>query len=98
MKIQRAMPVRIETERLFQLNAYWEALDFDLLLAPAGSVAGWQWWIDTSQKWRDDIVDADAGPTGARNAIPRGSSVDGGAVCTNRRRPRSDRRTDTQSA
>ena len=29
-------------------NAYWEALDFELPLAPGAALAGWQRWIDTS--------------------------------------------------
>jgi glycogen operon protein len=40
-------------------NAYWEALDFDLPLAPA---AGWQRWIDTSRESPDDIMDVAVAP------------------------------------
>jgi isoamylase len=43
-------------------NAYWEALDFDLPLAPAAAVAGWQRWIDTSLESPEDIMDAAAAP------------------------------------
>jgi isoamylase len=44
-------------------NAYWEALDFELPLAPEAAVAGWQRWIDTSLEWPDDIMDAAAAPS-----------------------------------
>jgi glycogen operon protein len=40
-------------------NAYWEALDFDLPLAPA---AGWQRWIDTSLDSPEDINDPSIAP------------------------------------
>ena len=65
-------------------NAYWEALDFELPLAPGAAVAGWQRWIDTSLESPEDILDAAAAPHGARNAIPRGASLRGGAVFPNR--------------
>jgi isoamylase len=44
-------------------NAYWEALDFELPLAPEAAVAGWQRWIDTSLQSPEDIMDAAAAPT-----------------------------------
>jgi glycogen operon protein len=43
-------------------NAYWEALDFDLPLAPAAAIPGWQRWIDTSRESPEDIMDATAAP------------------------------------
>jgi isoamylase len=43
-------------------NAYWEALDFELPLAPDATSAGWQRWIDTSLEWPEDIMDAAAAP------------------------------------
>jgi glycogen operon protein len=43
-------------------NAYWEALDFDLPLAPAAAVYGWQRWIDTSLESAEDIMDAAVAP------------------------------------
>jgi glycogen operon protein len=43
-------------------NAYWEALDFELPLAPEAAVAGWQRWIDTSLQSPEDIMDAAAAP------------------------------------
>ena len=44
------------------VNAYWEALDFDLPLAPAAAVSGWRRWIDTSREAPEDIMDAFAAP------------------------------------
>ncbi len=56
---QRQIPLWLHV----MFNAFWEALDFELPLAPAGAVAGWQRWIDTSRDWPDDIVDAAAAPS-----------------------------------
>jgi hypothetical protein len=44
------------------LNAYWEALDFDLPPAPAAAIAGWRRWIDTSRESPEDIMDATTAP------------------------------------
>jgi glycogen operon protein len=44
-------------------NAYWEALDFELPLAPSSALAGWQRWIDTSLESPEDILDAAAAPS-----------------------------------
>ena len=44
-------------------NAYWEALDFELPLAPVAAVSGWQRWIDTSREAFEDIMDAAAAPS-----------------------------------
>lgn len=41
-------------------NAYWEALDFELPLAPATARSGWQRWIDTSLESPEDIMDVAA--------------------------------------
>jgi pullulanase/glycogen debranching enzyme len=43
-------------------NAYWEALDFELPLAPATARSGWQRWIDTSLESPEDIMDVAAAP------------------------------------
>jgi isoamylase len=43
-------------------NAYWEALDFELPLAPVAAISGWQRWIDTSLDSPEDIMDAAAAP------------------------------------
>ena len=43
-------------------NAYWEALDFELPLAPAAAASGWQRWIDTSRESPEDIMDPAAAP------------------------------------
>jgi isoamylase len=44
------------------LNAYWEALDFDVPPAPATAIAGWQRWIDTSLGSPEDITVMVAAP------------------------------------
>jgi hypothetical protein len=49
-------------DALGPVNAYWEALDFDLPSAPTSAVAGWQRWIDTSRASPDDITDIGATP------------------------------------
>jgi isoamylase len=41
------------------INAYWEALNFDLPSMPA-SLTGWRRWIDTARESPEDIVDASA--------------------------------------
>ena len=56
---QRQIPLWLHV----MFNAYWEALDFELPLAPEAAVAGWQRWIDTSLQSPEDIMDADAAPT-----------------------------------
>ena len=55
---QRQIPLWLHV----MFNAYWEALDFDLPLTPAETVAGWQRWIDTSLESPEDIMDAAAAP------------------------------------
>ena len=55
---QRQIPLWLHV----MFNAYWEALDFELPLAPDAAVAGWQRWIDTSLEWPEDIMDAAAAP------------------------------------
>lgn len=55
---QRQIPLWLHV----MFNAYWEALDFELPLAPAAAVAGWQRWIDTSLESPEDITDAAAAP------------------------------------
>ena len=56
---QRRIPLWLHV----MFNAYWEPLDFELPLAPAAAVSGWQRWIDTSLEWPDDNMDAVAAPT-----------------------------------
>ena len=56
---QRQIPLWLHV----MFNAYWEALDFELPLAPEAGVAGWQRWIDTSLQSPEDIMDAAAAPT-----------------------------------
>ena len=45
---------------LLLFNAYWGALDFDLSLAPAAAVSGWQQWIDASREAPGEIMDGSA--------------------------------------
>jgi isoamylase len=49
---QRQIPLWLHV----MFNAYWEALDFELPLAPGAAVAGWQRWIDTSLESPEDVV------------------------------------------
>ncbi len=55
---QRQIPLWLHV----MFNAYWEALDFELPLAPAAAISGWQRWIDTSLESPEDIMDATAAP------------------------------------
>ena len=55
---QRQIPLWLHV----MFNAYWEALNFELPLAPEAAVAGWQRWIDTSLQSPEDIMDAAAAP------------------------------------
>ena len=55
---QRQIPLWLHV----MFNAYWEALDFELPLAPGAALAGWQRWIDTSLESPEDIMDAAAAP------------------------------------
>jgi isoamylase len=55
---QRQIPLWLHV----MFNAYWEALDFELPLAPEAADAGWQRWIDTSLQSPEDIMDAAAAP------------------------------------
>jgi isoamylase len=56
---QRQIPLWLHV----MFNAYWEALDFELPLAPVVALAGWQRWIDTSLESPEDIMDAAAAPS-----------------------------------
>jgi isoamylase len=56
---QRQIPLWLHV----MFNAYWEALDFELPLAPGAALAGWQRWIDTSLEPPEDIMDAAAAPS-----------------------------------
>jgi glycogen operon protein len=48
------------------MNAYWEALDFEL--PPAGDGVTWRRWIDTSLDSPDDIVLWEEAPVCAGHA------------------------------
>jgi isoamylase len=51
---QRQIPLWLH----LMFNAYWEALDFELPMAPGTALVGWQRWIDTSLESPDDIEEA----------------------------------------
>ena len=70
---QRQIPLWLHV----MFNAYWEALDFELPLAPKTADAGWQRWIDTSLQSPEDIMDAAAAPPvpGMQYRVPPRSVV-----------------------
>ena len=60
-----AFTVEIAQEKLVMhliLNAYWEALDFELPPAGANGVNSWRRWIDTAQDSPNDIVPWERAP------------------------------------
>jgi isoamylase len=59
-----AVSVR-DSKRLFHLivNAYWEALEFELPPLPAGLERGWRRLIDTYQESPEDFYEENAAPT-----------------------------------
>lgn len=55
-----ALEAEIKKERLsfhFIMNAYWEPLQFELLISNGNQDTNWQRWIDTALESPDDIVD-----------------------------------------
>jgi isoamylase len=52
------------------LNAYWEALDFEL--PPAGGDGTWRRWIDTSLESPQDIVEWQTAPSMSGRSYPAG--------------------------
>src|SRR5208282_3945669 len=58
----RSTPLQLPLWLHVMINAYWEALDFDLPPMPAGTLAGWSRWIDTARESPEDITDAFAAP------------------------------------
>jgi isoamylase len=58
----RSTPLHLPLWLHVMINAYWEALDFDLPPTPAASLTGWQRWIDTAREPPEDITDAPAAP------------------------------------
>ena len=58
----RATPLQLPFWLHVMINAYWEALDFDLPPIPAASLTGWRRWIDTARESPEDITDAPAAP------------------------------------
>jgi isoamylase len=55
---QRQIPLWLHV----MFNAYWEALEFELPLAPGTALVGWQRWIDTSLESPYDIEEAATAP------------------------------------
>jgi glycogen operon protein len=58
----RSTPLQLPLWLHVMINAYWEALDFDLPPMPAGTLAGWSRWIDTARESPEDITDAPVAP------------------------------------
>ena len=58
----RATPLHLPFWLHVMINAYWEALDFDLPPIPAASLTGWWRWIDTARESPEDITEAPAAP------------------------------------
>ena len=58
----RSTPLQLQLWLHVMINAYWEALDFDLPPIPPASLTGWRRWIDTARKSPDDITDAPEAP------------------------------------
>ena len=58
----RSTPLQLPLWLHVMINAYWEALDFDLPPIPAASLTGWWRWIDTARESPEDITDAPAAP------------------------------------
>jgi glycogen operon protein len=59
-----AFTAEIDKEKLIihlMLNAYWEALDFEL--PPVGNGNPWRRWIDTALDWPQDIVEWQMSPS-----------------------------------
>ena len=77
---QRQIPLWLHV----MFNAYWEALDFELPLAPAAAVRR----LATVDRHIARIARGHHGcgcrPSRARNALPRRASLGGRAVCANR--------------
>ena len=60
------------------LNAYWEALDFEL--PPTGERGAWRRWIDTGYAAPGDIVEWRLRPACFRNLLPRGAAFGSHAI------------------
>jgi isoamylase len=58
----RSTPLQFPLWLHVMINAYWEALEFDLPPIPAGTLAGWSRWIDTALESPEDITDAPVAP------------------------------------
>jgi isoamylase len=49
----------------FALNAYWEALDFELPLLPVAPARGWRRLLDTARSDAQDLLEFEAAPPAA---------------------------------
>jgi len=58
----RSNPLHLPLWLHVMINAYWEALDFDLPPVPAATLTGWWRWMDTAREPPEDIMDAFAAP------------------------------------
>jgi isoamylase len=58
----RSTPLQLPLWLHVMVNAYWEALDFDLPPMPGASLTGWCRWIDTARESPEDIADAPTAP------------------------------------
>ena len=58
----RSTPLQLPLWLHVMINAYWEALDFELPSIPPASLTGWRRWIDTARKSPEDIMDAPEAP------------------------------------
>jgi len=54
------------------MNAYWEALDFELPVRGEGSGNPWRRWIDTSLDAPGDVVEWQTAPSISANSYPAG--------------------------
>jgi len=49
----------------FALNAYWDALEFELPLLPGEPAEGWRRLLDTARGDAQDLLEFDAAPLAA---------------------------------
>ena len=82
-----ALTAELRREKVFFhliLNAYWEALDFELPSVGSGSGTSWRRWIDTALEAPNDIVPWQTAPAVSGDTYRAGARslallfVDGG--------------------
>ena len=84
----RSTPLQLPLCLHVMINAYWEALDFNLPPMPAGTLAGWRRWIDTARN-RPRTSRTRSQRRRYRSPGPGCAALRRCAVCTNRRHFRS---------